>query len=324
MTAATLHAVKPEEEGMRLDRWCRLRFPGLTNAYLNKLLRTGQVRLDGARVKGNARVTAGQEVRLPPLAFPKGVRDAPPAAAAPLKPKERALLEAMVLYSDEDILVLNKPAGLAVQGGTGTSRHVDGLLESWASELGERPRLVHRLDRDTSGVLVVARRRHVAAALGRLFATRKVEKEYWAVVQGVPHPRDGIIDMPLLKLSGLKGDRVRDGTGREEARRSVTLYRTADQAGQAFAFVVLMPRTGRQHQLRAHMAHIGHPILGDDKYGGDRAVPAAIANRLHLHARRIFFPHPRTGKPVSVAAPLSDTMQATFETLGFDQRSDPG
>jgi 23S rRNA pseudouridine955/2504/2580 synthase len=317
MTAARLHPVKPEEEGMRLDRWCRLRFPGLTNAYLNKLLRTGQVRLDGARVRGNARLTAGQEVRLPPLSFPSGARDAPAAAAPPLKPKDRALLEAMILYSDDDILVLNKPAGLAVQGGTRTSRHMDGLLESWASELGERPRLVHRLDRDTSGVLVVARRRHVAAALGRLFATRKVEKEYWAVVQGVPHPRQGRIDVPLLKQPGFKGDRVRDATGQQEALRSVTFYQTADQAGQAFAFMVLVPHTGRQHQLRAHMAHIGHPILGDEKYGGDRAVPAAIANRLHLHARRIVFPHPRTGKPISVEAPLSDTMRRTFETLGF-------
>jgi 23S rRNA pseudouridine955/2504/2580 synthase len=322
MTAATLHPVKPEEEGMRLDRWCRLRFPGLTNAYLNKLLRTGQVRLDGARVKGNARLSAGQEVRMPPLAFPTRPRDAPPAAQ-PLTPKDRALLEAMILYSDDDVLVLNKPAGLAVQGGTRMARHVDGLLESWAAELGERPRLVHRLDRDTSGVLVVARRRHVAAALGRLFATRKVQKEYWAVVQGVPHPREGTIDVPLLKQAGPKGDRVRDASGQEGAQRSVTFYRTADHAGQAFAFLVLVPHTGRQHQLRAHMAHIGHPILGDDKYGGDRAVPAAIANRLHLHARRIVFPHPRTGKPVSVAAPLSETMRATFDTLGFDQRTDP-
>jgi 23S rRNA pseudouridine955/2504/2580 synthase len=322
MTAATLHPVKPEEEGMRLDRWCRLRFPGLTNAYLSKLLRTGQVRLDGARVKGNARLAAGQEVRLPPLSFPTSPRDVP-VPAAPLTPRDRALLEAMILYSDDDILVLNKPAGLAVQGGTRTSRHIDGLLESWASELGERPRLVHRLDRDTSGVLVVARRRHVASALGRLFATRKVEKEYWAVVQGLPHPRDGRVDVPLLKQSGPRGDRMRDATGREDAQRAVTHYRTADHAGQAFAFMVLEPHTGRQHQLRAHMAHIGHPILGDDKYGGDRAVPAAIANRLHLHARRIVFPHPRTGKTVSVVAPLSDRMRSTFDTLGFDPGKDP-
>jgi 23S rRNA pseudouridine955/2504/2580 synthase len=322
MTAATLYPVKPEEDGMRLDRWCRLRFPGLTNAYLNKLLRTGQVRLDGARVKANARLATGQEVRLPPLVFPTRPRDEP-SAAAPLKPKDRALLEGMILYSDDDILVLNKPAGLAVQGGTRTSRHVDGLLESWASELGERPRLVHRLDRDTSGVLVVARRRHVASALGRLFATRKVEKDYWAVVQGVPHPREGKVDVPLVKQSGPKGDRMRDATGQEDGQRSVTYYRTADQAGRAFAFMVLQPRTGRQHQLRAHMAHIGHPILGDNKYGGDRAVPAAIANRLHLHARRIVFPHPRTGKPVSVVAPLSETLRATFGTLGFDPGKDP-
>jgi len=317
MTAATLHPVKAEEEGMRLDRWCRQRFPGLTNAHLNKLLRTGQVRLDGARVKANARVAAGQEVRLPPLAFPTRPRDEP-RPAAPLTANDRALLEGMVLYGDDDLLVLNKPAGLAVQGGTRTSRHIDGLLEAWASELGERPRLVHRLDRDTSGVLVVARRRHVASALGRLFATRQVEKDYWAIVQGVPRPREGKVDVPLLKQSGPKGERMRDASGQEGGQRSVTYYRTADQAGQAFAFLVLQPHTGRQHQLRAHMAHIGHPILGDNKYGGDRAVPAAIANRLHLHARRIVFPHPRTGKPVSVVAPLSDTMRATFDTLGFD------
>ena len=313
MTAATLHPVKPEEDGMRLDRWFRLRFPGLTNAYLNKLLRTGQVRLDGARVKGNARLSAGQDQCACRRCLSDRAARSPPAAQ-PLAPKDRALLEAMILYSDDDLLVLNKPAGLAVQGGTRMARHIDGLLESWAAELGERPRLVHRLDRDTSGVLVVARRRHMAAALGRLFATRKVQKEYWAVVQGVPHPREGTIDVPLLKQAGPKGDRVRDASETRRAPNAPSPFTgRPTRRGRLSPSLVLMPHTGRQHQLRAHMAHIGHPILGDDKYGGDRAVPAAIANRLHLHARRIVFPHPRTGKPVSMAAPLSETMRATFD-----------
>jgi 23S rRNA pseudouridine955/2504/2580 synthase len=256
--AAETRAVKPNEDGMRLDRWFREHFPALTHAYLNKLLRTGQVRVDGARAKGNTRLAQGQSVRIPPLQFQTRPADTPDGAVRPLSPKDKALLESMVIYQDDDVIVLNKPPGIAVQGGTKTTRHIDGLLESWGVDLGERPRLVHRLDRDTSGVLVVARRRHVAAALGKLFATRAVDKIYWAVVQGVPHPREGTIDAPLVKAAGADQDKVRLAQkGEEGAQKAITHYTVVDNAGTAFAWVEANPVTGRQHQIRAHLALIG-------------------------------------------------------------------
>ena len=212
----------------------------------------------------------------------------------PLTKDERKLFDSMILHEDKDIYVLNKPAGLAVQGGTKTHRHVDGLLIGLGAELGERPRLVHRLDRETSGVLVIAKRRAVAASLGKLFATRTVRKIYWAGVKGVPKPAQGKIDIALIKAAGPDGDRVRAAQAdEEEAQRAVTHYSVIDKAPPVMAWMSLKPSTGRQHQLRAHMAHIGHPILGDDKYGGHEDLPAAIPNRLHLHARRIVFPHPQ-------------------------------
>lgn len=322
MTAqAEQKAVTADEDGMRLDRWFGVHYPALTFAYLNKLLRTGQVRVNGARAKGATRLAAGQTVRVPPLQFAARPADAPGEAVRPLSAKDRALLQDMVLYQDDDVIVLNKPPGLAVQGGTKTTRHIDGLLESWGLELGERPRLVHRLDRDTSGVLLVARRRHVAAALGKLFATRAVEKIYWAVVYGLPRLREGTIDAPLVKAAGADQDKVRLAqTGEAGAQKAVTRYTVADHAGQAFSWIEAIPVTGRQHQIRAHLALIGHPILGDNKYEGDRAVPAAIDNRLHLHARKLVFPHPRTGRTIAVEAPLPPGLRKTFEALGFNAR----
>lgn len=311
---------------MRLDRWFRVHYPQLTHAYLNKLLRTGQVRLDGARAKTNARLAAGQEIRIPPLTFDRRPADRPDAEARPLTTQERKLFRDMVIYEDDDLYVLNKPAGLAVQGGTKTSRHVDGLLQGLGLERGERPRLVHRLDRDTSGILIVAKRRSVAAALGKLFATRAVRKIYWAAVKGVPKPAQGRISMPLIKAEGPEGDRVRAATKGEmdEAQRAVTYYAVIDKAAPTLAWVSLKPVTGRQHQLRAHMALLGHPILGDDKYGGTQGLPGTIARKLHLHARRITFPHPRGGT-VDVTAPLPSFMRDTWTLVGFDpDRYDEG
>jgi 23S rRNA pseudouridine955/2504/2580 synthase len=310
--------VKEDEHGLRVDRWFRVNFPGVTHAYLNKLLRTGQVRVDGARVKANTRLEKGQEVRVPPLAFDRRSADTLTEPAKPLTKEERALFNSMLLYEDDDLYVLNKPEGLAVQGGTKTYRHVDGLLMGFAAETGERPRLVHRLDRETSGVLIVAKRRLVASSLGRLFATRSVRKIYWAAVKGVPSPAQGRIDVPLVKTGTFHGDRVvASKEGRNGAQRAVTHYAVVDKAPPAIAWVSLKPVTGRQHQLRAHMAHIGHPIVGDKKYGGDQHLPEAVASRLHLHARRIVFPHPRGGM-VDVTAPLPEFMRATWRFFGFD------
>lgn len=325
MSEVSHRRVLRDEDGMRLDRWFRIHFPQVTFAYLNKLARTGQLRVAGKRVKPNARLAEGQEVRVPPLAFEARPADAPTTEAKPLTKEEKKLFQSMILHEDKDIYVLNKPAGLAVQGGTKTHRHVDGLLIGLGAELGERPRLVHRLDRETSGVLVIAKRRAVAAALGKLFATRTVRKIYWAGVKGVPKPPQGRIDIALIKAAGPDGDRVRAAEEHEEeAQRAVTHYSVIDKAPPVMAWMSLKPSTGRQHQLRAHMAHIGHPILGDDKYEGDKDLPAAIPNRLHLHARRIVFPHPRGGT-VDVTAPLPPHMQETWALFGFDpQRYDEG
>ncbi len=311
--------VSEHESGMRFDRWFRLHYPQVTHSHLNKLLRTGQVRVAGKRVKSNARLERGQEVRIPPLTLERRAADGPGNLAAPLSQHERSLFRSMVLHEDDDVFVLNKPEGLAVQGGTKTHRHVDGLLLGLEGELGERPRLVHRLDRDTSGVLVIAKRRAVAAILGRLFATRNVRKIYWALVKGVPKPRQGKIDLALIKAWTGEGDRVRAAgvNEQDQAQHAVTSYAVIDKAPPEASWLSLKPLTGRQHQLRAHMAIIGHPILGDAKYGGLDKLPDAIARKLHLHARRIAFPHPR-GAIVDVTAPLPEYMRQSLEFFGFD------
>jgi 23S rRNA pseudouridine955/2504/2580 synthase len=318
MNAVTRRKVSRDEDGMRLDRWFRVHYPLVTFARLNKLARTGQLRVGGRRVKPNTRLEQGQEVRIPPLAFEMRPADRPTAEAVPLSREERRTFDDMIIHEDEDLIVLNKPAGLAVQGGTKTHRHIDGLLIGLGAELAERPRLAHRLDRETSGVLVVAKRRAVAAALGKLFATRAVRKIYWAAVKGVPKPPQGRIDVALLKAASPEGDRVRAAKPDEDsAQRAVTHYSVIDKAPPVTAWVSLKPSTGRQHQLRAHMAHVGHPIIGDDKYGGNEGLPAAIPNKLHLHARRIVFPHPRGGT-VDVTAPLPPHMRETWGLFGFD------
>jgi 23S rRNA pseudouridine955/2504/2580 synthase len=319
MSEVKRHTVAADEEGMRLDRWFKVHFPQVTFAYLNKLTRTGQVRVGTARAKTNTRLKSGDEIRVPPLAFDKRPADTPKADVKPLTREERRLFDSMVIHEDKDIFILNKPSGFAVQGGTKTHHHLDGLLMGLGKELGERPLLIHRLDRDTSGVIVVAKRRAVAASLGKLFATRNVKKTYWAIVKGVPKPQQGRIDVALIKARGLEGDRMRASREGEEEdeQHAVTQYAVIDKAGQVASWLSLQPTTGRQHQLRAHAAHIGTPIFGDNKYGGDEGLPEGVTNRLHLHARRIVFPHPRGGT-VDISAPLPEHMLATFEMLGFD------
>ena len=318
MSEVKRHMVVAEEDGMRLDRWFKQHFPQVTFAYLNKLTRTGQVRVGAGRVKTSTRLVKGQEIRVPPLAFDTRPADAPKAEQKPLSPQERELFQSMILYEDQDIYVLNKPSGYAVQGGSKTHIHLDGLLMGLGAELKERPLLVHRLDRDTSGVIVVAKRRSVASALGKLFASRHVKKTYWALVKGVPNPAQGRIDVALIKAHSEEGDRMRASKPGEEEdeKAAVTQYATLDKA-EGLAWVSLKPLTGRQHQLRAHMNHIGTAIVGDNKYHGDEGLPAGIENRLHLHARRIQFPHPREGE-VDVTAPLPEHMAHSFAKLDFD------
>ncbi len=321
MTDVKRHVVSADEDGMRLDRWFKLHFPQVTFAYLNKLTRTGQVRVGAGRCKTNTRLVQGQDIRVPPLAFDTRPADAPKTDVKPLSKEERRFFESMILHEDKDIYVLNKPSGFAVQGGTKTHHHLDGLLMGLGAEKGERPLLVHRLDRDTSGVIVIAKRRAVASALGKLFATRNVKKTYWAVVKGVPHPMQGRIDVALVKAKSEEGDRMRASREGEEddEQRAVTQYAVLDHAAKIAAWMSLRPQTGRQHQLRAHMDHLGTPIFGDNKYNGDRNLPDGVENQLHLHARRLVFPHPRGGT-VDVTAPLPEHMLRTFELFGFDAK----
>jgi 23S rRNA pseudouridine955/2504/2580 synthase len=315
--------VKDSEADMRLDRWFRVHFPDVGYAYLQKLLRTGQIRVDSKRAAANERLLSGAQVRVPKI-VQEGKKTTAPSPNPPLglSKADRQRIEHMILFEDEHIVVLNKPFGLAVQGGSGTKRHVDGMLAGMADRFGgDRPRLVHRLDRDTTGVLLVAKHRDAAAKLGRIFQTRSAAKTYWALVNGLPKPAQGKVEAPLVKAAGPDGDRVRKALPgeQEQAMHATTHYSVVDRVASKAAWVSLKPVTGRQHQLRAHMALIGNPIVGDNKYGGDENMPAEqIEKKLHLHARRLVLPHPFTGGTIDVTAPLPEHMQKTWELLGFD------
>ncbi|MEZ5817428.1 MAG: RluA family pseudouridine synthase [Hyphomicrobiaceae bacterium] len=318
--------VAGKDAGLRLDRWFKLHFPSVGHSYLQKLLRTGQIRVDSRRVEASFRIEAGQEIRVPRvIREPAKERTGPPPSPKPpmgVSKADRAFIESLVLYEDDEVLVLNKPFGIAVQGGTGTKRHIDGILAGMADRFGDRPRLVHRLDRDTTGVLLVAKTRDAAARLGRTFQTRSAAKTYWALVHGVPRPPQGRIEAALVKAAGPDGDRVRKAEAGEQdqAMHATTHYSVIDRVGQKAAWVSLKPVTGRQHQLRAHMALINHPIIGDNKYDDGRPLPSEdIEARLHLHARRLVIPHPRPGAPkIDVTAPLPPHMLATWGLLGLD------
>ena len=305
--------VAADEDGLRLDRWFRRHYPGLPHGRLEKLLRTGQVRVEGRRAKSNFRLAAGQTIRVPPLGEARPTRD---EGSAKVSPGDARMLAERILYKDDHVIVLDKPAGLAVQGGSGTRRHLDGMLD--ALRFGaERPKLVHRLDRDTSGVLVLARSAGAAAKLAAAFRSRAARKVYWAAVMGTPHPLDGRIDIPLAKETGPGGERV--AAGEDKGQRAVTRYRVADRAGKRAAWLVLEPETGRTHQLRVHAQALGTPIVGDGKYGGPDAFLKGgnISPKLHLHARAIRLPHPSGGQ-IEVAAPLPPHMAATWKFFGFD------
>ena len=314
-------AVTPDEAGMRVDRFLEAKFPGLSFSHIQRVIRKGELRVNGKRVDGKDRLSAGQSVRIPPLRL-----EAKPAPGSEEDAKTRAFLKSITLYEDADVLVLNKPIGLAVQGGSGMVKHVDGMLDSLRDKEGQRPRLVHRLDRDTSGCLLVAKTRFAASALAKTFRTRAARKIYWAVVAGVPKPKQGRISTFLAKDEREDESVMRIARhGEEGASHAVTYYAVVETAGQQLAFVSLKPVTGRTHQLRAHMAHIGHAILGDAKYFAKEnwELPGGIQNRLHLLARRIVVPHPRGGV-IDVTAPLPAHMQQTFNLLGFDaKRYDP-
>lgn len=341
--------VDRDEEGMRLDRWFKTHFPDLAFGHLQKLLRSGQVRVDGGRVKTNTRLAAGQSVRIPPLEErpqPSAIdyleaQEAASRGEAPPRPakvsadgerlaapavrravsddKDAAFLKSITLFEDRDVIVLNKPFGLAVQGGSGTYRHVDGMMEALRSEDGQKPRLVHRIDKDTSGILLVARSRLAASNLAKTFRSRAARKIYWALVPGVPKPRQGRISTYLAKDEAAERMRV-VRHGEDDASHAVSYYAVVDQAAQKLAWLSLKPVTGRTHQLRAHASHIGHPIVGDPKYFDieNWPLPGGLQNRLHLLARRLIIPHPRGDRLIDVSAPLPPHMQQSWNVLGFD------
>lgn len=317
MTVET-RVVSDDEADIRLDRWLRRHVPGLPQSAVQKLCRTGQVRVDGHRVEAATRLAAGQAVRIPPM----------PAAPAPkprneVDPDDARDLQQRVIYKDDQVLVINKPHGLPVQGGPGITRHLDGMLDALRFGAPDRPRLVHRLDRDTSGALLLARTPGVAAKLAASFRGRDVEKTYWAVVTGRPVPVEGRIDMPLKRVNGPRGERtVPADRDDKEGARAITDYRTLDHAARKLAWLELQPLTGRTHQLRVHCVALRTPILGDVKYeqpdqnNAFAATVEGLSEELHLHARALRLPHPAGGTLV-VEADLPPHMQATFRTLGF-------
>ncbi len=317
MSGVRICIVEEDEKAIRLDRWFRRHFPELSHIHLEKLLRKGQVRVDGQRAKAGFRLEAGQKIRVPPFSAGSGPR--PKREPLPISALDAKWLRESVLYKDEDVIAIQKPSGLAVQGGTKTSRHLDGMLEALRFGKKERPRLVHRLDRDTSGVLVLARSAAAAVWLGVAFREKTVRKIYWALVRGVPKPEAGEIAMALAKRPVGKKERV---TADAAGKAAKTQYAVLDKAGQKVAWLALMPLTGRTHQLRVHCAEKETPILGDIKYGGVDAQfeGKGIAKRLHLHAVELEFTHPRKGR-VLITAPLPDDLQASWDAFGFDPKA---
>ena len=321
--------VESDDQGARLDRWFKRHYPALAHGALERLLRTGQVRLDGKRAKAGDRISTGQIIRLPPqVQSAHEAVDAPSTDSLPVysqaSEKARIFAENLVIHKDSAVLVLNKPSGLASQGGSGIGEHVDGLLGFLAFGKKQRPRLVHRLDRDTSGVLVVARTVPAAAALSESLRRRDATKIYWALTKGVPNPARGTVRTALAKQIAGHDEKIAEvECDTEGAKSATTHYAVVDRAGQEYAWVAVRPVTGRMHQIRVHLASLGTPVVGDFKYGGAAARGlGAIENRLHLHARAIDIAHPDGGR-LKVSAPLPAHMSKTWKLLGFDPDADP-
>ena len=329
-----------DEGDQRLDRWLRKKFPQLTQGAVEKMCRKGELRVNGGRVKANTRVEAGQEVRIPPL---PDEAPAPKADGPRISDSDAEMIQKAIIWQDQHIIAINKPPGLPSQGGSGQGdRHVDGLSEALKFGYKEKPKLVHRLDKDTSGVLLLARTDRVARALSEAFRDRNTRKIYWAAVAGVPSPKMGTIRYGLVKAPGRggggEGEKMiavhpRDIDKTEGAKRATTDYAVLDNLAQRASWCALVPITGRTHQLRAHMAELGHPIVGDGKYGGSgqenlgdgwcAQLGGEISRKLHLHARLIRFEHPITKKLITVTAPLPEHMARTWQTLGWSEQDVP-
>jgi len=336
MSGVQTLTVEPGDGDQRLDRWFRRHFPHIGQGRIEKMCRKGEIRVDGGRVKPATRLEVGQQVRIPPLPDEDAPR--PEAPKPTVSDKDAEMIRACVIYRDDHIIALNKPPGLPTQGGSKQTRHVDGLAEALKFGYEEKPRLVHRLDKDTSGVLLLARTREVAKALTTAIRHRETRKIYWALVAGVPTPYLGEIRFGLMKAPGHghkgEGEKMiavhpRDMNSMPDAKRAHTLYATLYRVASRAAWVAMEPITGRTHQLRAHMAEIGHPIIGDGKYGGSgqenlgdgwgAQLGGIISKKLHLHARMMRLEHPVTRKDVTITAPLPEHMAQSWDTLGWDE-----
>lgn len=321
-------SVEAAADGQRLDRWFRQHFPQVTHGRLEKMLRKGEIRVDGRRVKASARLESGQVVRVPPL--PEAPPPAPSDASAPaVSDQDAKALQAAVLYKDDNVIAVNKPAGLAVQGGSGQRRHLDGMLDALRFGSGERPRLVHRLDRDTAGVLLLARNAPAARSLTAAFRGKDTQKIYWALVAGEPAERRGLIDLPLAKQAQKRGEAVAPDEAAGKPARTlfqVVESRRDKSSGERVSWLLLLPLTGRTHQLRVHCAALGTPIVGDGKYGGRAAFPGFLADArtLHLVARELALPDPEVGTTLRVTAPLPPHMAATWQVLDLTEAKGEG
>ncbi|WP_417831544.1 RluA family pseudouridine synthase [Terasakiella sp.] len=314
--------VAADDDDIRLDRWFKRHFPELPYGRLEKLLRKGQIRLDGKRVKANQRIEKGQVVRVPPFGDTASLKPVEPKAHIHLTQDEIDEVRSWVLYRDDEVIVINKPAGLPTQGGTGIKRHLDGLLHALQFDKKDKPRLCHRLDKDTSGVLVLARSATAAGSLTKAFKSKDARKLYWALTVKVPNPREGKVFQPIAKHPSWRGERmVIDVDEGQDAR---TLYRTIESTGNVAAWVAMEPRTGRTHQLRVHCAYLKTPIQGDGKYGGEDAylTGEGVSKKMHLHARRIQIPSPDGVGVIDVFAPLPDHMKRSWDFFGFDEQNE--
>ncbi|SFR81476.1 RluA family pseudouridine synthase [Sphingomonas jatrophae] len=316
MNEVRTFVVAEEDGGIRLDRWFKRHLPDISFALVARWARTGQLRLDGARVAPGDRIEVGQAIRVPPDEPPAEPKPKAARAPRPVSPEDAELAQSMVIHRDRAAIVLNKPPGLATQGGTKTDRHVDGLLDALRFEAEGRPKLVHRLDKDTSGVLLLARSANAAGHFAKTFSSRTARKVYWALVVGVPSIDDGMIELPIAKQPGTGGEKMY--VDEKEGAAARTRYRVIDRVGNRAAWVELQPHTGRTHQLRVHMAAIGHPIVGDGKYGGQEAfLTGGISRKMHLHARRLRVEHPE-GHLLDVTAEPPAHFAESIVTLGFD------
>ncbi|KPP89703.1 MAG: 23S rRNA pseudouridine955/2504/2580 synthase [Rhodobacteraceae bacterium HLUCCA08] len=336
MSGVQTLTVAPGEGDQRLDRWLKRRFPQFTQGRIEKACRKGEIRIDGGRAKSSTRVAEGQQIRVPPIPDRQDADVIPTSHRPAVTEADARMIRDCVLFRDDHLIALNKPPGLPTQGGSGQNRHVDGLAEALRFGFDDKPRLVHRLDKDTSGVLLLARTRAMAKALTEAIRHRETRKIYWALVAGVPTPYLGEIRYGLVKAGGHgaagEGEKMRcvhpaELAGTPGAKRAHTLYATLYRVASRASWVALEPLTGRTHQLRAHMAEIGHPIVGDGKYGGSgqenlgdgwgAQLGGIISKKLHLHARSMTLLHPVTRKPLTLTAPLPPHMAASWDTLGW-------